>query len=129
MTEEPTLTEELEQTIKEAEATINIPKIKKEISNSENFMRDKVMVSVIPIERYSERDIKRTLKADRKRLDREVELVYIDKYDSDNQTTMYNRMKASEERKLTIKGVLYILILLIGGVSALLEIMKALGGV
>ncbi len=123
MAEELTLKEELGQIVNDAQA-------KEEITNSDNIVvRDRIMVSVIPVEKYSKRDIRRTLKSDRKRLDREVELSYINKFKLDNQVKNYFRLKASEERKLSIKGILIIIITSIGGISAMLEIMKAIGGI
>ena len=122
MAEEPTLTEELKQVIKEGEAMIapkKTPYTPKTVLS---------VSSIIPIERYSRRDVKRALKADKKRLERESELEYIANLPPENQVKIYNRMKSSDERKLTIKGVLIIIITAIGGMSAMLEVMKALGG-
>ena len=126
MGEELTIKEELAKVIKEGENLVN-PLESEEIEDI--VLKVKPMGSIIPIDRYKHRDVKRTLKADRKRLDREVELQYIVQLKSDNQVKNYNRMKNSEERKLTIKGILVLIMTWNGGVSAMLELMKALGGI
>ena len=123
MTEENTLREELTQVIKEGEAMIKEPKtILDPLFNPPKF--EGIPQTVIPIERYKHRDIKKQLKAYRKLAVKEAEYKIITSPKTSD--AKYARMKLSEEIKMGMTYFFLILITWIGGYAALAEVAKNL---
>jgi len=114
------LTAELAQIVNDAQNNndITVPDIP--------YEDDTPMATIIPIEYYNHRDVKKALKADKKRAAKLEEYKLVRDCKTDHQRDVFFRMKASEERKQLMTYIFLIAMLWIGGITALTEALKTI---